>query len=148
MGPMYEKKYTFYFQEISPSPWALEFEADKTYYIISTSDGSKEGLDQMEGGSCVRYNMKTQIRVNSKKEDLYEDETFLPGKDINEYQSHDVTNQFQPTNIDSSINKDKEGNQNVNANKGSSINENSQNIEDGDISFETSPPNNDEVATN
>ena len=33
-SPMFEKKYTFYFQEISPSPWALEFEADKTYYII------------------------------------------------------------------------------------------------------------------
>ena len=33
------------------------------------------------------------------------DENFLPGKDINEYQSHDVTNQFQPTNIDNSINK-------------------------------------------
>ena len=41
-------------------------------YRLATSDGSKEGLDQQQGGSCVRYNMKTQIRVNNKKEDLYE----------------------------------------------------------------------------
>ena len=32
--PEHEKKYTFYFQEISPSPWALEFEAEKSYYVI------------------------------------------------------------------------------------------------------------------
>ena len=41
-------------------------------YVLATSDGSKEGLNQQQGGSCVRYNMKIQIRVNSKKEDDYE----------------------------------------------------------------------------
>ena len=32
--PDAEKKYTFYFQEISPSPWGLEFDPNKSYYII------------------------------------------------------------------------------------------------------------------
>jgi len=72
-SPMYEKKYTFYFQEISPSPWALEFEADKTYYIISTSDGSQEGLNQRQGGSCVTHNMRVQVRVHRKFQDRFEE---------------------------------------------------------------------------
>ena len=32
--PEKEKKYTFYFQEISPSPWGLEFTPEKSYYVI------------------------------------------------------------------------------------------------------------------
>ena len=32
--PDQEKKYTFYFQKISPSPWGLEFTPDKSYYVI------------------------------------------------------------------------------------------------------------------
>ena len=32
--PEKEKKYTFYFQEISPSPFGLEFTPDKSYYVI------------------------------------------------------------------------------------------------------------------
>ena len=32
--PDVEKKYTFYFQEISPSPFGLEFKPNTAYYII------------------------------------------------------------------------------------------------------------------
>lgn len=32
--PEREKKYTFLFQEISPSPWGLTFKTGKTYYYI------------------------------------------------------------------------------------------------------------------
>ena len=32
--PNKEKKYTFYFQEISPSPWGLEFRPHHSYYVI------------------------------------------------------------------------------------------------------------------
>ena len=32
--PNVEKKYTFYFQEISPSPFGLEFQPNSDYYII------------------------------------------------------------------------------------------------------------------
>ena len=39
-----------------------------TFLFIATSDGSKEGLNQKQGGSCIRYNMKIQIRVHKKKE--------------------------------------------------------------------------------
>jgi len=63
-NPHKEKKYTFFFQEISPSPWALEFRAGEVYYVISTSDGTEVGLNQKEGGSCIRHNMKLQIQVN------------------------------------------------------------------------------------
>jgi len=32
--PEREKKYTFYFQQLSPSPWGLEFDPDKSYYVV------------------------------------------------------------------------------------------------------------------
>jgi len=67
--PKREKKYTFYFQEISPSPWGLEFEPAKTYYVISTSDGSKSGMDTMIGGVCAHFDMKLEMRVHEKKEE-------------------------------------------------------------------------------
>ena len=40
------------------------------FIALATSDGSKEGLNQKQGGSCIRYNMKIKIRVHKKKEDL------------------------------------------------------------------------------
>merc|ERR1719376_1278463 len=106
-SPMREKKYTFYFQEISPSPWALEFEPDKTYYVISTSDGRKGGLNQKQGGSCVRHNMKIQNRVHKKKEDV-NNENLLPGGDENMYNNNKATNHFQPSNGESNKNKEEE----------------------------------------
>ena len=35
--PNKEKKYTFYFQQLSPSPWGLEFQPGKAYYVICKS---------------------------------------------------------------------------------------------------------------
>ena len=35
--PEREKKYTFFFQEISPSPWGLEFTPEQSYYVICKS---------------------------------------------------------------------------------------------------------------
>ena len=32
--PDREKKYTFYFQELSPLPWGLEFKSNHSYYVI------------------------------------------------------------------------------------------------------------------
>merc|ERR1719376_1006456 len=129
-SPMREKKYTFYFQEISPSPWALEFEPDKTYYIISTSDGSKEGLNQKQGGSCVIDNMKIQIRVHKRKEDV-NNENLLPGRDENMYNNNRATNHFQPSNGESNNNEEEEKMHNQNtenkSNKETSINVDSSN---------------------
>ncbi|XP_078490587.1 ephrin [Ciona intestinalis] len=62
--PDREKKYTFYFQEISPSPWGIEFQPDETYYVISTSDGTKSGIGSLQGGVCTRMNMKLELRVH------------------------------------------------------------------------------------
>jgi len=64
--PHQEKKYTFYFQEISPSPWGLEFKPDTAYYLISTSDGSADGINQKKGGACAQFNMKLKLMVKDK----------------------------------------------------------------------------------
>nr|CAB3241350.1 EphrinB ephrin precursor [Phallusia mammillata] len=69
--PQQEKKYTFYFQEISPSPWGLEFEPNKAYYVISTSDGTKDGIDNKKGGVCQDHNMKIELRVHKTSDDQY-----------------------------------------------------------------------------
>jgi hypothetical protein len=56
-------KFTIYFVKFSPVPNALEFEEDKEYYFISTSSGSKEGLNYMSGGLCSKYNMRFSIKI-------------------------------------------------------------------------------------
>jgi len=142
-SPMYEKKYTFYFQEISPSPWALEFETDKIYYIISTSDGSKEGLNQQQGGSCVRYNMKIQIRVNSKTEGDYEEISTHPKADKNSQKSNKVTTQLNPTYLENSKNRAEKELKKQHINR--KIN---QNVIIEDISVANTPSNDELVATN
>lgn len=35
--PFREKKYTFLFEDITPSPWGLTFRPDETYYFICKS---------------------------------------------------------------------------------------------------------------
>lgn len=58
-------KFTIYFVKFSPVPNALEFEEDKEYYFLSTSSGSKEGLNYMSGGLCSNFNMRFSIKINS-----------------------------------------------------------------------------------
>ncbi|XP_039248150.1 uncharacterized protein LOC120326012 [Styela clava] len=61
--PDEEKKYTFLFNDISPSPWGLTFHADETYYFISTSDGTVSGIKNEKGGACTEKNMRLMITV-------------------------------------------------------------------------------------
>jgi hypothetical protein len=58
-------KFTIYFVKYSPVPNALEFEEDKEYYFLSTSSGSRDGINYMSGGLCSKYNMRFSIRINS-----------------------------------------------------------------------------------
>ncbi|XP_063809268.1 ephrin-B2 [Pseudophryne corroboree] len=61
--PDQDVKFTIKFQEFSPNLWGLEFQRNKDYYIISTSNGSIEGVDNQEGGVCVTRAMKILMKV-------------------------------------------------------------------------------------
>ncbi|KAG8452091.1 hypothetical protein GDO86_004036 [Hymenochirus boettgeri] len=60
--PDQDVKFTIKFQEFSPNLWGLEFQRDRDYYIISTSNGSLEGVDNQEGGVCVTKAMKILMK--------------------------------------------------------------------------------------
>ena len=53
--------YTISFRSFSPSPGALEFQAGKDYYFMTTS--SKEDLHLRSGGMCRTHNMKVVFKV-------------------------------------------------------------------------------------
>jgi len=110
-NPEKEKKYTFFFQEISPSPWALEFRAGEDYYVISTSDGTEVGLNQMEGGSCIRHNMKLQIKVNRNNYDSDDEENTVDSDENNKNNESypEVTHDEQKQQVSNDLN---EANQN------------------------------------
>lgn len=56
-------RFTIKFQEFSPNLWGHEFKNLQDYYIIATSDGTKQGLDSMRGGVCVTRGMKVVLKV-------------------------------------------------------------------------------------
>lgn len=56
-------KYTLYISTFSPVPDALEFTPGRSYYFMSTSDGTLNGLNNLNGGSCKDHNMKFVIKV-------------------------------------------------------------------------------------
>ncbi|KAL2094547.1 hypothetical protein ACEWY4_009266 [Coilia grayii] len=61
--PNSDMRFTIKFQEFSPNLWGHEFKTLQDYYIISTSDGSRHGLDSMRGGVCVTRGMKVVLKV-------------------------------------------------------------------------------------
>ncbi|XP_072321226.1 ephrin-B2a-like [Eucyclogobius newberryi] len=67
--PYKDVKFTFKFQEFSPNLWGLEFLKGKDYYITSTSTGSLQGLDNMNGGVCRAKSMKLVLRVGQNSSD-------------------------------------------------------------------------------
>ncbi|XP_062844928.1 ephrin-B1 [Trichomycterus rosablanca] len=56
-------KFTIKFQEFSPNYMGLEFKRMQDYFIISTSDGTLEGLEMREGGVCSTRSMKIIMKV-------------------------------------------------------------------------------------
>ncbi|XP_053311247.1 ephrin-B2 [Spea bombifrons] len=77
--PDQDVKFTIKFQEFSPNLWGLEFQRKKDYYIISTSNGSVEGLNNQEGGVCVTKAMKILMKVGQDP-DSDSDKDALPTK--------------------------------------------------------------------
>ncbi|XP_052464258.1 ephrin-B3 isoform X1 [Carassius gibelio] len=61
--PNSDMRFTIKFQEYSPNLWGHEFKNLRDYYIIATSDGTKEGIDSMRGGVCVTRGMKLVLKV-------------------------------------------------------------------------------------
>ncbi|TSK17741.1 Ephrin-B2 [Bagarius yarrelli] len=67
--PDQDVKFTFKFQEFSPNLWGLEFLKGKDYHVISTSNSTLEGLENMEGGVCKTKSMKLVLRVGQTEQD-------------------------------------------------------------------------------
>ncbi|KAJ8372256.1 hypothetical protein AAFF_G00291110 [Aldrovandia affinis] len=61
--PHSDTRFTIKFQEFSPNLWGHEFHTLRDYYIIATSDGTRQGLDSMRGGVCVTRGMKVVLKV-------------------------------------------------------------------------------------
>ncbi|XP_062391385.1 ephrin-B2a [Sardina pilchardus] len=67
--PDQDVKFTLKFQEFSPNLWGLEFFRGKDYYIISTSNGTMEGINNQEGGVCKTKSMKIIMKVGQSPTD-------------------------------------------------------------------------------
>ncbi|XP_058870368.1 ephrin-B3b isoform X3 [Acipenser ruthenus] len=82
--PSSDTRFTIKFQEYSPNLWGHEFKTHQDYYIIATSDGSREGLESMKGGACLNKGMKVVLKVgqnpsgNSTKQGGGENGPFPP----------------------------------------------------------------------
>ncbi|XP_054906921.1 ephrin-B3b isoform X2 [Poeciliopsis prolifica] len=61
--PTRERRFTIKFQEFSPNLWGHEFKSMHDYYIIATSDGTRQGLDSIRGGVCATKGMKVVLKV-------------------------------------------------------------------------------------
>ncbi|XP_029437544.1 ephrin-B3 isoform X1 [Rhinatrema bivittatum] len=61
--PEHDMRFTIKFQEYSPNLWGHEFKSNHDYYIITTSDGTKEGLENLRGGACLSKGMKVILKV-------------------------------------------------------------------------------------
>ncbi|XP_062849377.1 ephrin-B3b [Trichomycterus rosablanca] len=61
--PNSDMRFTIKFQEYSPNLWGHEFKTMHDYYIIATSDGTRQGLESMRGGVCATEGMKVVLKV-------------------------------------------------------------------------------------
>jgi hypothetical protein len=61
---------TVVFREFTPKPNGLEFRTGRSYYFISTSNGTHSGLHNTAGGLCLVNNMKLKFDVIGDNRDL------------------------------------------------------------------------------
>ncbi|XP_069655886.1 ephrin-B3 isoform X1 [Haliaeetus albicilla] len=64
--PQRDVRFTIKFQEFSPNLWGHEFRRLHDYYIITTSDGTPEGLENRQGGACLTRAMRVTLRVGQR----------------------------------------------------------------------------------
>uniref|UniRef100_A0A914DPN2 Ephrin RBD domain-containing protein n=1 Tax=Acrobeloides nanus TaxID=290746 RepID=A0A914DPN2_9BILA len=53
------------FRDFSPLPSALEFKPGRSYYVITTSEGTYSGINNTEGGLCSTKSMRIKFDVVS-----------------------------------------------------------------------------------
>jgi len=80
-SPDKPKKFTLLVQEVSPNPFGFEFQRGETYYLISTSDGTENGIDKPNGGVCSKYNMKLKLAVSDSY--IEESEILISSRSLN-----------------------------------------------------------------
>lgn len=64
--PKHQSSISLVFRSFSPLLSSLQFQAGKSYYVISTSDGTTTGLNKSAGGLCLKKNMKLKFDINSE----------------------------------------------------------------------------------
>ncbi|OAF68926.1 CEK5 ligand [Intoshia linei] len=57
--------YTFFFENNNPINSKINFHVGENYYFLTTSSGYIDGLDNLDGGACLNYNMKLTIHIKN-----------------------------------------------------------------------------------
>ncbi|KAK6749106.1 hypothetical protein RB195_001608 [Necator americanus] len=61
---------TVVFRQFTPTPGGMEFEPGRTYYFITTSDGTLSGIDRRKDGLCTERQMKVKFEVQLPKSEV------------------------------------------------------------------------------
>ncbi|EPB76539.1 Ephrin [Ancylostoma ceylanicum] len=69
-APTRRDKVKVAFRLLSPNPSALDYRPGHTYYFISTSTGTRHGLENRRGGLCASHQLKMVIHVTDKNGDI------------------------------------------------------------------------------
>ncbi|CAG9532444.1 unnamed protein product [Cercopithifilaria johnstoni] len=59
------------FRQFSPLPNGFEYQPGRSYYLITTSNGSTEGMNNTRLGLCVTANMRLRIDVRPLSDHFY-----------------------------------------------------------------------------
>uniref|UniRef100_A0A0R3S487 Ephrin RBD domain-containing protein n=1 Tax=Elaeophora elaphi TaxID=1147741 RepID=A0A0R3S487_9BILA len=59
------------FRQFSPLPNGFEYQPGRSYYLITTSNGSAEGMNNTRLGLCVTANMRLRIDVRPLSDQFY-----------------------------------------------------------------------------
>lgn len=59
------------FHQFSPLPNGFEYQPGRSYYLITTSNGSAEGINNTRLGLCVTANMRLRIDVRPLRDNSY-----------------------------------------------------------------------------
>ncbi|CDW51827.1 Ephrin domain containing protein [Trichuris trichiura] len=65
-APYKKQIITVVFRRYSPIPDGLEFHPGHRYYLISTSEGRMNGVQNRNGGLCLSKNMRVEFDVRDK----------------------------------------------------------------------------------
>jgi len=63
--PEQQSSMSLVFRDFSPLPSALTFEQGRSYFVITTSNGLMDGINNTQGGLCETKNMKLKFDIIS-----------------------------------------------------------------------------------